>query len=115
MIKEEKRKALFKRMKETGLFEEDILEKFIIGSGRGGQKRQKTHSCVYLKHIPSNLEVKCQKTRIREDNRFFARKLLLEAFEKKVLKIETKKEKVLKKIKKQKKRRRRKVLKKNQK
>jgi protein subunit release factor B len=58
--------------------EADLIEKFILGSGKGGQKLHKTASTVYLKHLPSGLEIKCQGSRSREDNRYFARERLCE-------------------------------------
>lgn len=61
--------------------EEDLVEKFILGSGPGGQKINKTSSCVYLKHLPSGIEVKCQAGRSREANRHLARVELCEALE----------------------------------
>ena|SRR3990167_9941197 len=100
----EKQETLLKKMLELGIFEEDLVEKFIIGSGSGGQKINKTHSCVYLKHLPSGIEVKCQKERSRELNRFFARRMLCEKYEQLFLK---KKSDIQKKIKKQKNRRKR--------
>ena len=60
-------------MDQLGIAENDLIEKFILASGRGGQKVQKTSSCVYLKHIPTGIEIKCQETRSREQNRYFAR------------------------------------------
>jgi protein subunit release factor B len=109
MIRDEKIKALEKDFQEFGLLEKDILEKFVSGSGSGGQKLNKTQNCVYLKHIPTGLEVKCQKDRSRESNRFFARRELLEKFKEKFLGIKTKKMSELEKIKKQKNRRKRKT------
>ncbi|MEO1857637.1 MAG: peptide chain release factor-like protein [Rubritalea sp.] len=53
-----------------------IVEKFIQGSGSGGQKINKTSSCVYLKHLPTGIEVKCQGERSRETNRQLAREEL---------------------------------------
>ncbi len=61
------------RMRKLGINEDDLVERFIVGSGRGGQKLQKTSSCVYLKHIPTGIEIKCQSTRSREGNRNLAR------------------------------------------
>jgi protein subunit release factor B len=58
--------------------EEDIIEKFIRAKGPGGQHINKTSSCVYLKHIPTGIEVKCQKERSQAANRCVARKLLFE-------------------------------------
>ena len=39
-------------------------------------KKNKTASTVYLKHLPSGMEIKCQESRSREDNRYFARERL---------------------------------------
>lgn len=61
--------------------EEDIIEQFIKGSGKGGQKINKTSSTVYLKHIPTNTEIKCQKYRERNLNRITAYKLLIQKIE----------------------------------
>ncbi len=68
-------------MLDLGILEADLAEKFIKGSGSGGQKVNKTASCVYLSHTKSGVSVKCQKTRSREDNRFFARRLLCDRVE----------------------------------
>ncbi len=95
-----------------GIQEKDIVEKFILGSGKGGQKLQKTHSCVYLKHIPTGIEIKCQKERERDLNRYLARKLLAETFREKILKEETEKKKKFEKIRRQKQRRTRRMQKK---
>lgn len=94
---------LKKRMDQLQVKEEDLLEKFILGSGKGGQKVNKTHSCVYLKHLPTGIEIKYGKERSREMNRFFARRQLLDELEG-VSKIEEEK---IRKQKKQKKRRKR--------
>ena len=64
------------RMERLGIFEKDLIEKFILGSGSGGQKINKTSSCVYLKHLPTGIEVKCQGTRSRDLNRLYARREL---------------------------------------
>ncbi len=73
--------ALEARMKELGITEDNLTEKFIQGSGSGGQKINKTASCVYLKHAPSGIELKCQQQRSRELNRFLARRELCERLE----------------------------------
>lgn len=36
------------------ILEKDIEERFVRGSGPGGQKTNKTANCVVLKHIPSS-------------------------------------------------------------
>jgi protein subunit release factor B len=68
-------------MKLLGILEVDIKERFIHGSGRGGQKQNKTSNCVYLKHEPTGIEVKVQKSRSREVNRFVARRILCDKIE----------------------------------
>ena len=59
-------------MAKLQIQESDLIEKFIIGSGKGGQKLHKTASTVYLKHVPTGIEIKCQYSRSRDDNRYFA-------------------------------------------
>lgn len=99
---------LKRRMERLDLKEEDLIEKFVLGSGSGGQKINKTSSCVYLKHVPTGIEVKCQKERSREMNRWFARRELVEKLEKILFNEKSKKEQELAKIRRQKKRRSRK-------
>ena len=69
------------RMEELGIFEKDIDEKFVRSSGHGGQNVNKTSTCVYLKHIPTGIEVKCMKDRSQSINRFFARRELIKKLE----------------------------------
>ncbi|ETV88591.1 hypothetical protein H257_00143 [Aphanomyces astaci] len=56
--------------------ENDLEEKFVKGSGNGGQKINKVRNSVFLKHTPTGVFVQCQKTRSLDDNRRVARKLL---------------------------------------
>ncbi|HQP12838.1 MAG TPA: peptide chain release factor-like protein [Candidatus Omnitrophota bacterium] len=77
----EKEKELLERMQRLGVSEDDLQETFIRSSGPGGQKVNKTSTCVYLIHSPSGLSVKCQKTRSQAMNRFLARRILLERIE----------------------------------
>ncbi len=74
----EKQAALLAEMKDLNIKETDIAESFILGSGKGGQKQNKSHTCVQLRHIPTGIVIKCQKSRERELNRFFARRQLCE-------------------------------------
>ena len=69
------------RMKSLGVAETDLEETFIRSSGPGGQKVNKSSSCVYLRHLPTGLSVKCQKERSQSLNRFWARRLLLDKIE----------------------------------
>ncbi len=106
-VTERKKAALQQRMQKCGLFEKDIGEAFVRSSGAGGQKVNKTSSCVHLKHIPSRLAVKVQKSRSQGLNRYYARKQMCELLENKLLGNESPKAKKLEKIRKQKDRRRR--------
>jgi protein subunit release factor B len=65
----------------TPLLDADFTEKFLHGSGPGGQKINKTSSAVQLKHLPTGIVVKYQDTRSRTVNRKMARKILQEKIE----------------------------------
>ncbi len=104
-IKKEKQEELQSRMEKLGIEEDDLSEKFILGSGKGGQKINKTYSCVYLKHKPSCIEIKCQHSRSRELNRYTARKMLCERLEELIFKEKSEKKKAIEKIKRQKRKR----------
>lgn len=104
-IRKEKLDALHERMEELGIKEEDLVEKFILGSGKGGQKVNKSASCVYLKHLPTKIEVKCQQDRSREMNRFLARRKLCEQLEAQIQSEKTAKQQKIEKIRRQKKKR----------
>jgi len=80
-VSEEKNKWLCEKMDTLGIYEKDIIEKFVRSSGRGGQKVNKTSTCVYLKHIPTGIEVKCMKDRSQSVNRFLARRVLIDKIE----------------------------------
>ena len=104
-LSREKQEELEKRMQKLGISENDLIEKFILGSGKGGQKINKTSSCVYLKHLPSGIEVKCQVDRSREMNRFYARRLLCERLEEKMENIKSERQQKMEKVRRQKRRR----------
>ena len=80
-VSEKKEKALLDRMRELNVKEDDLEEQFIRSSGPGGQKVNKTSTCVLLRHIPTNTTVKYQKERSQALNRFFARRTLLDQIE----------------------------------
>ncbi len=94
-----------KKMDSLGVREDDIQESFVRSGGHGGQKINKTSSCVYLKHIPTGIEVKCQKERSQSLNRFFARRILLNKIEAMVKGRESQEQKRIEKIRRQKSRR----------
>ena len=81
-VSTEKEKALLERMDRLGVAESDLRETFVRSSGPGGQKVNKTSSCVQLVHLPTGLTVKCQRERSQAMNRFLARRLLLDRIEK---------------------------------
>ena len=75
-ISPQKRHELVERMKALGVLERDLEETFVRGSGKGGQKVNKTNNCVCLVHRPTGLVIKCHREREREINRFLARRAL---------------------------------------
>lgn len=80
-VSAEKEKALALRMRELGVSERDIEESFVRSSGPGGQKVNKTSTCVQLTHLPTGLTVKCRRERSQSLNRHLARRLLLNKIE----------------------------------
>ncbi len=80
-VSSDKEKELQQRMLELGVSENDIEETFVRSSGPGGQKVNKSSTCVQLLHIPTGLSVKCQQERSQSLNRFLARRLLLDKIE----------------------------------
>lgn len=68
-------------MSALGVTEGDLEETFVRSGGAGGQKVNKSSSCVMLLHRPTGLRVKCQTTRQQALNRFMARRLLLDKIE----------------------------------
>src|SRR5215213_7862338 len=99
MINKDKWDKLSEWMEKLHIHEADLIEKFILGSGKGGQKLHKTASTVYLKHLPSGLEIKCQESRRREDNRYFARERLCEKLNAILSEEKTKEQQRIEKIK----------------
>lgn len=105
MITKEKWDKLLDRMDKLHINEADLVEKFIIGSGKGGQKLHKTASTVYLRHQSSGLGVKCQESRNRDDNRYLARERLCDKLQAIVSDEKTKEQQRIEKARRQKKRR----------
>ena len=104
-ITPQKEQALRERMARLGLRETDLEENFIKGSGAGGQKINKTASCVWLRHRPSGIEVKCQRERSQALNRFFARRLLCDEWEARQRGAASARQQAIEKIRRQKRRR----------
>ena len=76
MVTPEKLRELEKKFKTLHILPSDVIEKFMTSGNKGGQKANKTSNAVYLKHIPTGIEVKCKESRERELNRFLARRIL---------------------------------------
>ncbi len=69
------------RMAELGIREDDLSETFVRGTGAGGQKINKTSSTVVLRHLPTGIEVRCQRERSQAQNREIARAELCDRVE----------------------------------
>ena len=104
-VSKTKEQALRVKMESLGIRERDLRERFICSSGKGGQKVNKTSSCVYLKHKPTGIEVKCQRERSQVLNRFLARRILTDKIETRILGELSEERKRIAKIRRQKRRR----------
>ena len=104
-VKAKKQEELRHRMEKLGIKENDLVEKFIRSSGHGGQNLNKVATCVYLKHLPTGLEVKCQQERSQALNRFLARRILCQKVEALIKGKESEKQQRIAKIRRQKRKR----------
>jgi len=80
-VSPQKQQALAARMREIGVREQDLEERFIRARGRGGQNVNKVATCVVLRHVPSGVVVRCERERSQALNRFLARRQLLDRLE----------------------------------
>jgi protein subunit release factor B len=92
-------------MESLNIREGDIEESFIRSSGKGGQHVNKTSTCVYLKHSPTGIEVKCQEERSQGLNRYRARVILTNKIEQLVKGRESEEIQRIEKIRRQKRKR----------
>lgn len=104
-VRPEKESELINRMAALGIREADLVERFVRGSGKGGQKVNKTSSCVYVLHKPSGIEIKCQRERSQSLNRFLARRELCDRLEEKIKGMQSARQQAHEKIRRQKRRR----------
>jgi len=100
------------KIKKLELKPEDFEVKFVRGTGKGGQKQNKTSNCAFVKHVDSGLHVKCQRYRIKEANLKTAMRLLIDKVEEKKLGKKSEKQMKIQKLIKNKRNRRAKTLKK---
>jgi peptide chain release factor len=101
----EKEKALAEKMARVGIKEQDLIEHFVRSQGKGGQNVNKVASAVYLKHVPSGVEVKCQQERSQSLNRFLARRLLTDKIEALILGRKSAEQRRIEKLRRQKRKR----------
>lgn len=104
-VSADKQGQLEARMRKLGILESDIEEKFIRSQGKGGQNVNKTSTCVYIKHLPTGIEVKCQQDRSQAINRFLARRILADRLEAAVLGRKSEEQRRIEKIRRQKRKR----------
>lgn len=77
----DKTAQLAARMAALGVREADLEEVFVRAGGPGGQNVNKTATCVWLRHRPTGVQVKCRVTRHQGLNRLLARQQLLARLE----------------------------------
>ncbi len=111
-VSPQKIEALKKRILTLGIHLDQVEEQFVRGSGKGGQKINKTSNTVLLKYPPYQLIVKVGTSRQRSLNRFLALRELVDQFEMQVSPSTSKRMRSWEKIRKQKLRRTRKFNKK---
>jgi len=101
----DKEKALREAFERLGIRPGDVVEQFIRSSGPGGQNVNKTSTCVWLKHVPTGIAVKCGAERSQALNRYRARVLLMEKIGALILGERSRRRQEMEKVRRQKRRR----------
>jgi protein subunit release factor B len=104
-VRPEKARALLERLERLGVREADLVERFVRASGPGGQKVNKTSSAVYIKHLPTGIEVKSALSRSQSLNRYEARRILAERLEARILGVQSAEAQRIAKLRRQKRKR----------
>ena len=105
MITRKKEEALREKMARFSIKESDLEEHFIRSRGPGGQNVNKVSTGVYLKHLPSRVDVKVYSERSQALNRYAARKILVSRIEAMILGRQSEERKRIEKIRRQKRKR----------
>lgn len=105
MITRKKEEALKAKMRRFSIWDSDLEERFIRSRGPGGQNVNKVSTGVYLKHLPSKVEVKAYSERSQALNRYAARKVLVSKIETMILGRQSEERKRIEKIRRQKRKR----------
>jgi len=69
------------KINKLEILESDFEVSFVRGTGKGGQKQNKTSNCAFVKHLKTGILVKCQKYRIKEANLKTAMRIIVDKIE----------------------------------
>jgi protein subunit release factor B len=104
-VSADKEAALEERLQRLGVRDDELVERFVRSSGPGGQNVNKNSTAVYLKHVPSGVEVKAQRARTQALNRYYARQMLADKLEAEILGKKSAEQQRREKVRRQKRRR----------
>ena len=104
-VSPKKAQMLVDKMRRFSIWESDLEEHFIRSRGPSGQNVNKVSTGVYIKHVPTGIEVKVFSERSQALNRYAARKILTNKIETMILGRESEERKRIEKIRRQKRKR----------